>query len=136
MSEPTAAQSARPFNVLIVDDAATMRALIRRVVALTEVPIDKLYEAKNGRDALKILETESVQAVFTDINMPIMNGPALLREMAKREAWNDILRIVVSTDGSKLRRDEARELQVALYVEKPFRPEVVRDVLVQITSPA
>jgi two-component system chemotaxis response regulator CheY len=136
MSEPTAAPAARPFNILIVDDAATMRALIRRVVALTEVPVAKVLEAKNGREALKVLETETIHAVFTDINMPIMNGAALLREMAKRQEWNDILRIVVSTDGSKLRRDEARELHVALYVEKPFRPEVVRDVLVQITSAA
>jgi two-component system chemotaxis response regulator CheY len=111
-----------------------MRALIRRVVALTEVPIDNVFEAKNGSEALKTLETESVHAVFTDINMPVMNGPALLREMAKRESWNSILRIVISTDGSKLRRQEARELRVSLYVEKPFRPEVVRDVLVQITS--
>jgi two-component system chemotaxis response regulator CheY len=136
MSEPTAAPAQRPFNILIVDDAATMRALIRRVVALTEVPVAKVLEAKNGREALKVLETETIHAVFTDINMPIMNGAALLREMAKRQEWNDILRIVVSTDGSKLRRDEARELHVSLYVEKPFRPEVVRDVLVQITSAA
>jgi CheY-like chemotaxis protein len=64
-----------------------------------------------------------------------MNGEELLREMAKHSNWDDILRIVVSTDGSKLRREEARNLKVALYVEKPFRPEVVRDVLVQITSP-
>jgi len=136
MTEPTGTPRPRPFNILIVDDAATMRALIRRVVALTEVPIDNVFEARNGSEALKTLEAEKVHAVFTDINMPVMNGPALLREMAKREAWNGILRIVISTDGSKLRRQEARELLVSLYVEKPFRPEVVRDVLVQITSPA
>jgi len=59
----------------------------------------------------------------------------LLREMAKRDSWKDLLRIVISTDGSKLRREEARELNVNLYVEKPFRPEVVRDVLCQIASP-
>ena len=50
------------------------------------------------------------------------------------KAWKDLLRIVISTDGSKLRREEARELNVNLYVEKPFRPEVVRDVLCQIAS--
>jgi two-component system chemotaxis response regulator CheY len=137
MSESgTTPQITRPFNILIVDDSATMRAVIRRVVMLTEVPVDNIYEARNGREALKILESEKVQAVFTDINMPVMSGPELLREIAKRESWNDILRVVISTDGSKLRREEARELQVALYVEKPFRPEVVRDVLTQITSPA
>ena len=66
--------------------------------------------------------------------MPVMNGMELLREMAKRDEWKDILRIIISTDGSRLRREEARELNVNLYVEKPFRPEVVRDVLCQIAS--
>jgi len=136
MSEPSPAKPPRPFNILIVDDAATMRALIRRVVSLTEVPIDNVYEAKNGREALKVLETHSIQAVFTDINMPVMGGTELLREINKNASWKDILRIVISTDGSRLRRDEARELNVSLYVEKPFRPEVVRDVLIQITTPA
>ena len=136
MSESVPATPPRPFNILIVDDAATMRALIRRVVTLTEVPVDNVYEAKNGREALKVLEAHSIQAVFTDINMPVMGGPELLREINKRESWKDVLRIVISTDGSRLRREEARELRVSLYVEKPFRPEVVRDVLIQITSPA
>jgi CheY-like chemotaxis protein len=63
-----------------------------------------------------------------------MNGMQLLREMAKRDSWKDLLRIIISTDGSKLRREEARELNVNLYVEKPFRPEVVRDVLCQIAG--
>ena len=136
MSEPSPVTPPRPFNILIVDDAATMRALIRRVVSLTEVPIDNVYEARNGREALKVLEAHSIQAVFTDINMPVMGGPELLREINKNASWNNILRIVISTDGSRLRRDEARDLNVSLYVEKPFRPEVVRDVLIQITSPA
>jgi two-component system, chemotaxis family, chemotaxis protein CheY len=135
MENGSTAATAHPLNILIVDDSTTMRMVIRRVVSLTEVPVENVYEARNGREALKVLESNIVQAVFTDINMPVMNGEELLREMAKHSNWDDILRIVVSTDGSKLRREEARNLKVALYVEKPFRPEVVRDVLVQITSP-
>ena len=123
-----------PLNVLIVDDSATMRALLYRVVGLADLPIGAIYQAPNGLEALKILETCSVQAVFTDLNMPVMNGMELLREIAKRDSWKDLLRIIISTDGSKLRRDEARELNVDLYVEKPFRPEVVRDVLCQIAT--
>jgi two-component system chemotaxis response regulator CheY len=123
-----------PLNVLIVDDSATMRALLYRVVGLADLPIGAIYQAPNGAEALKVLETHSIQAVFTDVNMPVMNGMELLREMARRDEWQDILRIIISTDGSRLRREEARELQVSLYVEKPFRPEVVRDVLCQIAS--
>jgi len=123
-----------PLNVPIVDDSATMRALLYRVVGLADLPIGAIYQAPNGAEALKVLENHNIQAVFTDVNMPVMNGMELLREMAARDEWKDILRIIISTDGSRLRRDEARELKVSLYVEKPFRPEVVRDVLCQIAS--
>ena len=128
------ADAVKPLNILIVDDSATMRALLHRVVGLADLPIGTIYQAPNGLEALKILETHDVQAVFTDLNMPVMNGMQLLREMAKRDSWKDLLRIIISTDGSKLRREEARELNVNLYVEKPFRPEVVRDVLCQIAG--
>jgi two-component system chemotaxis response regulator CheY len=123
-----------PLNVLIVDDSATMRALLYRVVGLADLPIGAIYQAPNGAEALRLLEKHDIQAVFTDVNMPVMNGMELLREMATRDEWRDILRVIISTDGSRLRREEARELKVSLYVEKPFRPEVVRDVLCQIAS--
>ena len=123
-----------PLNVLIVDDSATMRALLYRVVGLADLPIGAIYQAPNGAEALKVLENHNIQAVFTDVNMPVMNGMELLSAMADRDEWKDILRVIISTDGSRLRREEARELKVSLYVEKPFRPEVVRDVLCQIAS--
>jgi two-component system, chemotaxis family, chemotaxis protein CheY len=132
--QTTAVAETRPLNILIVDDSATMRTMIRRVIDLTELPIGTVYEAINGLEALHILETCSVHAVFTDINMPIMSGYELLTEIARREAWKDILRIVISTDGSRLRQEEVRELNVNLYIRKPFRPEVVRDVLSRIAS--
>jgi two-component system chemotaxis response regulator CheY len=133
--EQPSAKPGGPINILVVDDSATMRAVIKRVVSLTEVPVGTIHEAANGRAALKILETSPVDAVFTDINMPVMSGDELLREIAKQPRWNKILRVVISTDGSKLRRKEAQELNVSLYIEKPFRPEVVRDVLVEIARP-
>ena len=74
-----------PLNVLIVDDSATMRALLYRVVGLADLPIGAIYQAPNGAEALKVLETHSIQAVFTDVNMPVMNGMELLREMARRD---------------------------------------------------
>ena len=114
----------KSLTILIVDDSATMRALLYRVVGLADLPIGTIHQADNGTEALKVLEAGGVDAVFTDINMPVMDGMELLREMAARPEWDDILRIIISTDGSRLRREEARELNVNLYVEKPFRPEV------------
>ena len=70
-----------------------------------------------------------MRIVFTDVNMPVMTGTELLRAMQARDDWRDIVRVVISTDGSQSRRDEAQDLDARLYVEKPFRPEVMRDVL-------
>lgn len=122
------------LNILIVDDSQMMRALIKRVARLSQVPLGEIYEAANGAEAIDVLERHEVHAVFTDINMPVMTGTELLREIGRRDRWKHLVRVIVSTDGSIARRDEVRDLQVQLYVEKPFRPEVMRDVLSQVTA--
>ena len=98
--------SVKPVNVLIVDDSAMMRAIIRRAVQLTGVAIGVVHEAGNGREALAILEAAPIDAMFTDVNMPVMNGPELLREMADRD-WDHVYRVIVSTDGSDARRGDS-----------------------------
>ncbi len=124
----------RPLNILIVDDSAVMRAMIRRVATLAEVPIANIYEASNGREALAVLEAHDVDAIFTDVNMPVMTGPELLREVERRGCWKNVIRVIVSTDGSSARREELDGLRVRAFVEKPFRPEVMRDVLTDIAA--
>ncbi|MEO5820474.1 MAG: response regulator, partial [Vicinamibacteraceae bacterium] len=110
-----------------------MRAMIKRVALVAGPPVGTIFEAGNGREALDILEAQRIEFVFTDLNMPVMTGTELLREMKARPEWRDIVRIIISTDGSDSRRLEAEDLAVKIYVEKPFRPEVMRDVLASIT---
>jgi len=123
-----------PINILIVDDSAIMRTMIKRVTAMCDVPIGQVFEAANGAEALRVLETCDVQALFTDINMPVMTGTELLREIARRGLWKDMIRVIISTDGSAARREEVSDLGVRCYVEKPFRPEVMRDVLAELAG--
>jgi CheY-like chemotaxis protein len=75
---------AKSINILIVDDSSMMRAMISRAVKMSGADVATLFEAANGRDALTLLETESIDAVFTDLNMPVMSGTELLREMVAR----------------------------------------------------
>src|SRR5262249_18366574 len=86
-------------------------------------------EAGNGAEALEILESREVQLLLTDINMPVMTGVELLRQLAADPRWRRLTRVVISTDGSSSRRDEVSALDVLCYLEKPFSPEVMRDVL-------
>jgi len=117
------------MRILIVDDSSMMRAMIKRVVKLTNVPVEEILEAGDGAEALALLEQHDVQLLLTDINMPVMNGAELLRALADDERWNGLTRVIISTDGSTARREEAAELDVRCYLEKPFSPEVLRDVL-------
>ena len=117
------------MRILIVDDSSMMRAMIKRVVKLTEVPVQEILEAGDGAEALALLERHDVQLLLTDINMPVMNGAELLRALADDERWSDLTRVIISTDGSTARREQAAELDVRCYLEKPFSPEVLRDVL-------
>ena len=117
------------MRILIVDDSSMMRAMIKRVVKLTRVHVDEILEAGDGAQALSLLEAHDVQLLLTDINMPVMNGADLLRRVAGDDRWRNLTRVIISTDGSEARRDQAAELSVRCYLQKPFSPEVLRDVL-------
>ncbi len=125
------------MRILIVDDSSMMRAMIKRVLGLTNIPVDDVLEASNGAEALAVLEAnDDVQLLLTDINMPVMTGIELLRELSEDERWRHLMRVVISTDGSALRREEAAGLDVRCYLEKPFTPEVMRDVLTEVAHAA
>ena len=123
----------KPLNCLIVDDSSVMRRMVRRTMELSEVPLGQVHEATNGREALDLLATTAVDVLFTDINMPVMNGPDLLRALTKQP---DAVRarVVISTDGSEARKAEVVGLNVDWYLEKPLLPEVMRDVLSKVAE--
>ena len=124
------------MRILIADDSSMMRAMIKRVVRLTNVPVEEILEARDGVEALALLSSHDVQLLFTDINMPGMNGTELLRQLAHDDRWRRLTRVVISTDGSTARRDEVAELSVRCYIKKPFSPEVLRDVLTDAAAAA
>jgi two-component system chemotaxis response regulator CheY len=124
------------MRILIVDDSSMMRAMIKRVVKMTQVPVDEILEAGDGAEALQLLERYDVQLLLTDINMPVMNGADLLRRVARNDRWRDLTRVIISTDGSTQRREEAADLSVRCYLKKPFSPEVLRDVLTHAAEAA
>jgi two-component system chemotaxis response regulator CheY len=115
--------------VLIVDDSPAMRAFVRRVLELSGVEAGHCLEASNGEEALKVLETSWVDAVLTDINMPLMDGEELLLRMSENSLWCSIPVLVVSADGTESRIRRMLMLGARGYVTKPFAPETLRGEL-------
>ncbi len=122
------------MNVLIVDDSATVRAVLEKTLKLAEIPITSVHHATNGAEALEVLQAEQIDIVFADLNMPVMNGLQMIMKLYEQGRLKTLPVIVVSTEGGRQRVDRLLELGIAGYVRKPFHPEDVRGAVNQISE--
>jgi two-component system chemotaxis response regulator CheY len=114
------------FDVMIVDDSPAMRRFVRRVIEVSGFAVGRYLEAGDGEEALAQLEHEWVDVVMTDINMPRMDGEALVAALRVHEHLAGVPVIVVSTDATAARRERLAHLGAQGYVTKPFTPEGLR----------
>ena len=121
------------LSVLVVDDSAIVRTVVRKVLALTGLDIGQLHEAAHGGEALDVLRRTPVDLVLADVNMPTMNGVELLAEMHRDPDLAGVPVVIVSSDRTEPRIEQLHRTGARAYVTKPFRPEqlgkVLRDVL-------
>jgi len=120
------------FNVLIVDDSSSMRAILKKIIRVSGFSVGEFLAAADGKEALKVLKDEWVDIVLTDINMPSMNGLELIAEMKKDDLMSSIPVVMVTTEGSEKRMQEAMDLGASGYVKKPFLPEDIKRTLSSI----
>lgn len=120
------------FNILVVDDSETVRDIIAKALQLAQVPINELHKAANGQEGLDILQDKEVDLVFSDINMPVMNGVEMIERMHEDERLSGIPVIVVSTEGSSTRREQLKTKGVSAYICKPFTPERIKNVVDEV----
>jgi two-component system chemotaxis response regulator CheY len=120
------------LQILIVDDSPAMRSFIRRVVKLSGIEVSHYLEASNGAEALELLAANQVDAVLTDINMPVMNGEEFVRKMREDSPNRVIPVIVISTDATVHRIQTMQALGAIGYLQKPFGPEQLRNELERV----
>lgn len=124
------------FNVLIVDDSSSMRAVIKRTIKVSGFAVGEYLEAQDGREALNVLEKEWVDIVLSDINMPNMNGMELIAQMKADDLLCSIPVVMITTEGSEERVREATELGASAYIKKPFLPEDIKRMLNELMGEA
>ena len=122
------------MNVLIVDDSATVRAVLEKTLHLANIPTDNVHHAENGAQALQLLQEHEIDIVFADLNMPVMNGLQMIMKLYEQGRLKTLPVVVVSTEGGRQRIDRLLQLGIAGYVRKPFHPEDVRGAVDQIAE--
>ena len=115
------------MRVLVVDDFATMRKIIKNV--LKQISIDSVVEAENGRHALSVLRSEDIDFIISDWIMPEMTGIEFLKACKEDETIKNIPFVMVTAEAQKESVLEAIKSGVDNYIVKPFTPEKLKDII-------
>jgi two-component system chemotaxis response regulator CheY len=118
------------ITILIVEDSPTMRQLIS--FALKRMRGVRIVEANDGVDGLKKLSTEKFDLIFTDINMPIMDGLKLVSLVRNDATHAKTPIVVITTEGAQEDRERALSLGANDYITKPIQPTKILDLARQL----
>ncbi|MCX8022141.1 MAG: response regulator [Syntrophorhabdaceae bacterium] len=115
------------MKVLVVDDFATMRKIIKNV--LKQINIENVVEAENGRHALDVLRKEEIDLIISDWIMPEMTGIDFLKACKSDDAIKNIPFLMVTAEAQKDCILEAIKSGVDNYIVKPFTPEKLQGAI-------
>jgi len=111
--------------ILIVDDSATMRRMIK--ASLSSIENVLFEEAENGLEAIERLTISSIDLMTLDLNMPDIHGLEVLKFIKSHKSLNKIPVIVLTTRTDNQTRDAAMSAGVSLYMNKPFKPQQLKE---------
>ncbi len=122
---------------LIVDDSSVMRKIVERALRQAGIPVGPVLEAGNGSQALDILREQKVDLVLCDINMPVMDGLDMVRQLHTLDNAREVPVLMISTEGSESHVMKAIASGARGYLRKPFTPDQMkRQVLPLLRQPA
>jgi two-component system chemotaxis response regulator CheY len=118
-----------PATILIADDSRTMRDMVRAVL---EADHHSVVEAPDGRQALAVAQEHAADLVITDVNMPVMDGLALVRALRERAEYRFTPILVLTTETGDDMKQRGRAAGATGWLVKPFDPERLRQTVRKI----
>jgi two-component system, OmpR family, alkaline phosphatase synthesis response regulator PhoP len=112
-------------KILIVDDEAHIRSLIRQTIEELEDEGVELLTATNGSEALELIKAEQPQLVFLDVMMPKMNGFDVCRSVKQDLGLGGVHIVLLTAKGQEVDRHKGDEVGADVYMTKPFDPDAL-----------
>jgi two-component system, chemotaxis family, chemotaxis protein CheY len=120
-----------PIKILIVEDSTSVRLPLRRFL---EAEGCDVIEAEDGLQGLNILKKDpSIKMVFSDLNMPIMNGLEMVAAIRLIDSLKKIPIVMLTTEGSNELVKRGKELKLKGWIVKPAKPHHLRKYLSMYT---
>lgn len=118
-------------TALIVDDSSSIRMVLRMTL---ENAGYEVIEATNGQEALNTASKQHIDFVITDINMPGMDGVELVRSLRAQSTYRFIPILTLTNVNAERKKNEARDAGATGWIQKPFAPESLVNVLHKVAA--
>ena len=115
------------MEILVVDDSALARKMISRT--LNKMGIEKITEAKDGLEAIPLIQRNLYDLIITDFNMPEVDGHELLQFIRNESNQSSIPVLMVTTEGDAGKLAAIQQDGVSAIVDKPFEVSVVKQLI-------
>lgn len=117
-------------KILVIDDSESIREIIS--VGLKNTGYD-VIKGTNGQEGLQILEKHhNIKLILTDLNMPVMDGISLVREIRKTEKHKYTPIILITTESHPQKQEEARKAGATGWIIKPFANDKLISVIKKV----
>ena len=113
------------MKVLIVDDSAFMRTILKDLIGQTKWAGAEITEAADGDEAITTCRTQKPDLILLDIVMPGKDGIEVLKEVGSTQPAV----VIVSSVGQEHVIEQAKSLGAKDYIVKPFEPKMVIESL-------
>lgn len=108
------------LNILVVDDSAVMRKIIIKAISEGRFADASITEASDGAEGLKVFNPGKTDLILADWNMPNLNGLEFIKKVREIRTSKKIIVIMITTEGSGGKMEEAMNSGVDNYITKPF----------------
>ena len=116
-------------KILVVDDSFSIRQMVSFTLKGAGFQTD---EASDGRAALEMARAASFDLVFTDQNMPVMDGLTLIKSLREMPAYARTPILMLTTEASDEMKAKGRQAGATGWLVKPFDPQKLLQVVAKV----
>ena len=107
-------------TILAVDDSTTLRQMVTMTLKSSG---HQVIEATNGKEALQAAQGKAVDLVLSDVNMPVMDGITLVKELRKLSSYRFTPILMLTTESSADMKQQGKTAGATGWLVKPFSPD-------------